>query len=98
MPITKQSSFFKQEDVKEMKEIKIKKERTPREKKPKLSKVDKKVNIIKSKIGKMTGALGILKITNQERYSIIIRVDQKDIKKKQRIIGLFSCPNLEFIK
>jgi hypothetical protein len=95
MPIEKRTNFFSVGNS----VVKEKKERKQRIKKPKLTRVEKKVEIIKNKkLGKFTGAIGVQKVTNAERWVLILRVDQKDIKKRQKIIGLFSCADLEFIK
>lgn len=67
-----------------------------REKKIKLTAVEKKIEIIKSKkLGNLTGALGIRESNN--RYILIIRYMPRG-KKKEKIKPLFSCPDLKFIQ
>lgn len=73
-----------------------KKDRKPRVKKVKLTKVGKKVNLIKTKIGKLEGAIGIIQ-GYQGRFVLILRVDQKGLK-RPKIIRLFSGPKVEFLQ
>lgn len=65
-----------------------------KEKKAKPTRVDKKVLIIKNKLGQMTGTLNIWQ--RGTRFCIVILYTEKGKKHKEKHKDLFSCPDLKF--
>jgi hypothetical protein len=91
--IQSQPSLFEtKEDTLIKKENLNKKERKPREKKPKLSKIEKKANLLANRIGKNQSGLCI--IEKAGRFFIAQRIEVKG--KKDKFKNIFSYPTLEF--